>query len=160
MNAAKISRWIHFRCLILVLTAMALVACKLHNADVVVDLVAGKEFKITVRNESDDFLDIDDRLLGRGIDSAVKVEIAQPNGALIPFCRYVDYIGSRKPMPLAPNEELVVSIPLTAVTLTHCLQVNESYKFRAVRVSEGSLVSRTEWVTFRAVSPLADADGR
>lgn len=148
------------RRLTVLVATMVLLSCAKHSPVLDVSLDASKEFKITVRNESEDFLDVDDRLLGLGIDSSVKVEVAHPNGAIIPFCRHIDYVGSPKSLPVVPHGKLVISIPLSAITLTHCLRVNESYIFRAVRTSDGELVSRTDWVPFRAVSPLTDATGQ
>lgn len=156
MNHAPTPQWKRCRQLIPLLFAMILLSCKSHDSDIEVELDAGKEFIITVKNGSDDLLDVDDRLLGLGIESSVKVEVAHPDGAIIPLCRHIDYVGSRKPLPVVPHGESIISIPLSAITLTHCLPVNERYMFRAALVSGGEIVSRTDQVAFRAVSPLTD----
>ena len=141
-----------FRPLFSLLSVAALLSCTPYGADVEVELEAGKNLNIKVKNRSDDVLIVDDRLLGLINDSVIKVEVAHPNGTIIPFCNYIDYVASGKRVSLVPHGESVISIPLTAITATHCLPANKQYLFRAVRVSEGEVVSRSSWVAFQAKS--------
>lgn len=140
----------YFRTLFLLLSFAALLSCAPHGADVEVELDTGKNFTITVKNRSDDVLIVDTRLLGLINDSVIRVEVAHPNGTIVPSCSYIDYVASGERVSVAPHGESIISIPLTAITATHCLQANGQYLFRAVRVSGDKVVSRSDWVAFRA----------
>lgn len=148
------------RQLIPLASAIILISCKLLGSEVEVEVEvdAGHDFTINLKNKSDDLLVVDDRLLGQGIETPIKVEVADQSGAIIPPCGYIDYVATGELLSVVPNGEAMVSIPVSAVTLTHCLQINERYMFRAALVSRGEIVSRADWVPFRAVSPLTEAN--
>lgn len=141
-----------FRTLLSLLSVAALLSCTRYGTDVEVELDPGKNFTITVKNRSDDVLIVDNRLLGLINDSVIQVEVAHPNGTIVPSCSYIDYVASGERVSVAPHGESIISIPLTAITATHCLPVDGQYLFRAVRVSGDEVVSRSDWVAFRAQS--------
>ena len=145
------SRCLH---LLFVLASVAtLSSCKPYGSGVEIELIEGKEFKVTVSNKSRDALVIDDRFFGLGVESSARVEVARENGTIIPPCSYLDYVATGSRSPLPPDEKVVMSIPLTAITATRCLSPDERYLFRALLVSGDEIVSRTDWVPFRA-APL------
>ncbi|MFT3668941.1 MAG: hypothetical protein QM795_10265 [Pseudoxanthomonas sp.] len=152
MNHLVVSQSRCFRLLVVLASATLLSACKPHGSGVEVELVAGKEFAIAVSNGSPDVLVVDDRLFGLSIESSVKVEVAQADGAIIPSCGYLDYVATGSRVSIPPGEKIVLSVSLTALTATHCLVPNEQYMFRASLASGDMDVARTDWVPFRAAS--------
>ena len=132
--------------------ASSLLSCKRHGSDVEVDAVEGKEFIVTVSNRSEDALVVDDRLFSLSAESLVKVEVARAGGAVIAPCSYLDYVGTGSRLSLPPGEEVVLLVQLTALTATRCLTPEEEYLFRALLVSGDEVVSRTDWMPFKAAS--------
>lgn len=143
------------RSVLLVFSALVL-SCKPYRSEVDVDVDARSQFHITVRNRAEESLVIDDRVLGLGIDTPIKLEVADQGGAVIQPCSHLDYVAPRKPVSVAPGGEVVVSIPVSAITLTYCLPVNQRFKIRAVLVSGNEVVAHSTWVPFRAVSPMEE----
>lgn len=158
MSQARASQWKYFRRLIPLASAIILLACKPQGSEVEVEveLDAGKDFIVTVKNRSDELLVVDDRLLGRGVETPIKVEVADQNGAVIAPCGYLDYVGTGKHLFVAPGGEATVSIPVSAITLTRCLPDDGQYIFRAVLATEGEVISHADWVPFRAASPMTN----
>ncbi|WP_155944423.1 hypothetical protein [Pseudoxanthomonas sp. Root630] len=152
MNRLVVSQSRCFRLLVVLASAALLWACKPPGSGVEVELITGKEFAIAVSNRSPDVLVVDDRLFGLGIESSVKVEVAQADGTIIPPCGYLDYVGTGSRVSVPPGEKMVLSVQLTALTATRCLAPNEQYLFRALLVSGDVDVARTDWVSFRAAS--------
>ena len=152
MNHRVVSQSRCFRLLVVLASAALLSACKPHGSGVEVELVSGKEFAIAVSNGSPDVLVVDDRLFGLSIESSVKVEVAQADGAIIPSCGYLDYVATGSRVSVPPGGKIVLSVPLTALTLTRCLAPNERYLFRALLVSGDGDVAHTDWLPFRAAS--------
>lgn len=103
MSQARTSQWKYFRRLIFLVSAIILLSCKPQGSEVEVELDAGQDFIVTVKNRSDDLLVVDDRLLGRGIENPVKIEVADQNGAIIAPCGYLDYVGTGKLLSVAPG---------------------------------------------------------
>lgn len=132
--------------------AASLLSCKRYGTDVEVDTVEGKEFIVTVSNRSEDALVIDDRLFSLSAESSVKVEVARPSGAVVAPCGYLDYVGTGSRLSLSPGDEVVLRVQLTALTATRCLTPEEEYLFRALLVAGNEVVSRTDWVPFKAAS--------
>lgn len=132
--------------------AASLLSCKKYGSDVEVDIVEGKEFMVTVSNRSEDALVVDDRLFSLSAESSVKVEVARAGGSVIAPCSYLDYVGTGSRLALPPGEEVVLLVQLTALTATRCLTPEEEYLFRAILVSGDEVVSRTDWMPFKAAS--------
>lgn len=130
----------------------SLLSCKQYGSDVEVDVVEGKEFVVTVSNRSEDALVVDDRLFSLSAASSVKVEVARAGGSVIAPCSFLDYVGSGSRLSLPPGEEVVLLVQLTALTATRCLIPEEEYLFRALLVSGDEVVSRTDWMPFKAAS--------
>lgn len=132
--------------------AASLLSCKQYGPDVKVDVVEGKEFIVSVSNRSEEALLVDDRLFGLGVESSVKVEVAHAGGAAISPCGYLDYVGTGSRLSLPPGQEVVLHVPLTALTATRCLTPEQEYLFRVLLVSGDEVVSRSDWMPFQAVS--------
>jgi len=152
MNNLVASRSKSLQLLIVLAVAAALLSCRSYSSGVEVLLVEGKEFKVTVRNRSQDVLVVDDRLFGIGAKSSVKVEVAHVSGTVIAPCSYLDYVATGSRFSLPPDEEVVLSVPLTTLTATRCLTRNKRYLFRVLLASGDGSVSSTDWVPFRAAS--------
>lgn len=138
--------------LLVLASVVSLISCKPSRPSVEVELVAGREFQIAVTNASEEVLIVDDRLLGLSTESPVKVEVAHANRAIIPPCGHLDYVGTGSRLSVPPNEQVILSVQLTALTATRCLTSNERYLFRASLVSGDGVVSSAEWTPFLAVS--------
>lgn len=132
--------------------AASLPSCKQYGSHVDVELVEGKAFVVTVSNRSEDALVVDDRLFGLSAESSVKVEVARAGGSVIAPCSYLDYVGTGSRSSLPPGEEVVLPVQLTALTATRCLVPEEEYLFRALLVPGDEVVSRTDWMPFKAAS--------
>lgn len=152
MDRTMTTQWTYFRRLMLLASIAMQLSCKPQGSEIEVELDAGKQFTLTVKNRSEDFLDVDDRLFASATKSPVNVEVARADGTVIAPCSYLDYVGSGSRLSLPPDEEAILSVTLTALTATRCLAPNEHYVFRALLVSGEDVVSRTEWMPFRAVS--------
>jgi hypothetical protein len=152
MNNSLSARARFLQVLFVLASAASLISCKSSRSSIEVEFVAGNEFTITVNNASEDFLVVDDRLFGLSVESPVHVEVARADGAIIAPCSYLDYVGTGARISVPPDQRLVLSVQLSALTATRCLTPNESYLFRASLVSRDGVVSRAEWIPFRAES--------
>lgn len=151
MNRTTASQFKFSQLLAVLAFATVQLSCKPYGSSVEAKLFAGKEFAITVNNRSADALVVDDRLFALGIESPVKVEVAHVDGAVVPPCGHIDYIAIGSRLSVPPDEEAVLSVPLTVLTATRCLEPGNKYLFRALLVSGGKVVSHTDWLPFRAV---------
>jgi len=110
----------------------------------------GRDFVVVVENRAVGPLAIHDRLLGLGSDVPIKVEVASDGGAVIAACRHIDFVGTGSETIIPAGESRTVRVPVSAVSVTHCLKLGERYKIRARLVVDGVLVSQSPWAPFRA----------
>ena len=152
MNNVVASRAMSLRFIMALASAAALVSCSQYGSDVEAELLEGREFIVTVRNGSNDPLVIDNRLFSSSIESSLRVEVAHAGGSVIAPCDYLDYVGTGSRLTVPPGEQAVLSVQLTAITVTRCLTPSERYSFRAVLVSGDQVLSSSDWVPFQAAS--------
>jgi hypothetical protein len=144
---------------ILLLSTVVLVSCRPYRSNIEVELDSGTQAMIIiVRNASGDTLSVDNRLLAQGIGGPIKIEVADKNNIIVPPCTYLDYVATGEIALVPPEGKALVSIPVSAVSLTRCLHADELYKFRALLISEGEIVSSAEWVQFQAEIPGIEAN--
>lgn len=112
---------------------------------------AGVNFEISLRNESDQPIVVHEHLVGGPGEPPVVIEIKDSSGEIVHRCTSLDYFAKPRNVVVAPrggSETLLV--PVSAVSLTHCLKRGDVYLIRVGFVALSGDAQYSKWSNFRA----------
>jgi hypothetical protein len=112
---------------------------------------AGTNFEIHVANHSDQPITVHDQLVGGPGAPPILIEIQDSSGARIDRCSSVDYLSTPRDIEVASRDTETLLVPVSAVSLTHCLRRGDEYRIRVSLTASPHAMQFSSWTTFRAI---------
>lgn len=107
--------------------------------------------EISLTNDSDQPVVVHEHLVGGARESPIVIEVWDSSEGVMPRCGSLDYFATPREISVAPRGgSAKLLVPVSAVSVTHCLQRGRIYSVRAALVAESGEVQFSRWASFRA----------